>query len=704
MYATDQNQVRQGLLAQVPVTSEKSEVLVISDLHIPSASVGEGSKVLVIGVESDVGGSGMESTLDYAWATPLDWATPVGSITSVNQSTDKNADPLVVSTLVQVSAVVQTNADVCERVKGVRLYLTFAKLDHNNATVREQISLVGTLLLSEMVHRATGEYFGEFDVGGLALSGQSTSEGWYEWSVVLFNDAFESVATHLGVEDAAGLMNGVVVAVTTTSVAAVASAVAVSVFPSIPASIGTVTTLSTTGTAQVASGSSSIGLPNASPILLIGNLQSIAMTGSLQLSGMPANYRSFARSFAWTNLHFRTQFWHKPSNEISGPTAAHFSNLGHKSLKANQIAVTSYESVATNGSVASEALRNGVMVFVLLAVVCPTLYAIVTSHEEHSTSYEMEARHKKRRMLMKRLMMGMLTVAYYGLSVVSLIVLWSPNPAVNDRALAMLVVLFIAVPLPFLSVVLYTPARQPVACDPDPSKSPKSHRISVSTSSSSLSKTSSTSSLLQSVSATRQGCEWYSVLVIYRRLCCAIAIGILHDVPEIQCAFVMATFFVCLVANVWKKPLQGGYSSLDFFVELTGQLLTIFSCGTTLTLSRSPSSNSVSGGLGFFLIFAQVMALLGMLGVSFVSMFRYLVARATTKEEKTEGRLEAYCDSPRIKKRSPYSADGTLSAPSSPTSDSSDDWRHSGDGKVIAVTIPQKTKHVRDWLAEPRDS
>eukprot|EP00300_Choanocystis_sp_HF-7_P043071 c9703_g1_i1.p1 GENE.c9703_g1_i1~~c9703_g1_i1.p1 ORF type:complete len:567 (-),score=107.16 c9703_g1_i1:238-1833(-) len=387
VYATDQNMERQELLFETPVGTNPEAHLTFSRIHVPSKQVGLGAGLLVIGVENNKYGS--ESTVDHAWLPLTDWAAPLGVISHLNQSIDLNVDPWVVSALVTVAISLPSNAEFHERVKGVKLYHAFSRLDANDTMVRERVEVVDILLLTEMLQQATSNnistYAGVFDVGRLILDQTNSSSGGeasalfstgqHEWTAVLFNDVFESGETNERLQDQVGLGQTVASVVTTASVAAVASAVVASAIVASPSS-------SLITSAQVSEMVSlSTGHPiYPSPILLIGNLQSIAITGSMQLTGIPANYRKFAQSFAWSNGHLKLHWLSSHSKtEYQFPDVAGMRFTDRVQKKIEQM--THAESVASNGSIASQVLHTSVIMFVLLLALCPAIYAITTRYD-----------------------------------------------------------------------------------------------------------------------------------------------------------------------------------------------------------------------------------------------------------------------------------------------------------------------------------
>eukprot|EP00300_Choanocystis_sp_HF-7_P021811 c20912_g1_i1.p1 GENE.c20912_g1_i1~~c20912_g1_i1.p1 ORF type:complete len:833 (-),score=162.98 c20912_g1_i1:72-2468(-) len=632
LYATGADGIRGGLLETIEISEDQRPVKVV--LQNLQSFGGSGAGLLAIGVEA-IGG--LESTVDYDHVPLVDWTRPRVDVLSIVQGTDSNTLHSAISALVKVTLRVRFDADAGPLV-GIRLYLvqsTNSTQDNNNnlnnneeRVQRQRIALTAVLMAADLAADAVdpSTLSGSFDLGNVALPGIASEElakRWLQWEVVGFNQAFESEERgYVDVEDSTGLADAVSAVLASVSVTAVATTVAASLSTSVSSAAAAGVNVVTVG-----SGVNASSATVASPTIMIGNLQSAAMTGSMQVT-MPSNYRSFATKLSWTNGNI------KLTHPISSQVASDEVDLSSKfrfgaSLKS--VGASRVESIATGGSSAHTALQDTLLSFVFVFLCCLTVSVAWSSYCATRQVLDMRKVRTVDKAL-KQAFIGVFTASYYGLTVTALIALWTHSVSEVDKIVATLVLLAIGLPFPFLSVALYR-GLVPSADDSNQD----------------------TQSLLQMVSPTRRGCEWYGVLSTYRRLVSAIAIGLLPNTPETQCIVIMAVFAACFLANVWYKPFRGGWKSVDFALECLSQVMVTLSCSISLYLHHSSPSPSLVVSLGALLVVGQLVGIVIMTLLGITSLIRlFLGAFFGPNKTPTEAPNHQFAgyESPRLRKRS----------------------------------------------------
>eukprot|EP00300_Choanocystis_sp_HF-7_P005303 c14004_g1_i1.p1 GENE.c14004_g1_i1~~c14004_g1_i1.p1 ORF type:complete len:860 (+),score=163.20 c14004_g1_i1:117-2696(+) len=689
VYATSANgKLRGALLVVADVNQQFTLQLTIPD--IPCEHEGEGAGLFVIGVDA---ATGRDSMIDYAWVPVADWTQPTNRVFNMTQSLDASPTVLVISATVKLFIVVQTNQSVWSGVEGVRLYASRTILDSLSLSViaHDRVIVMGDLRLTDMQDEGLIEtnsqiFSAAIDFSNLALSGTHANVSGnelvqYQWEAVAYNTAFESsVVATTAIGDATGMSNVVTVIVTATSVAVVTSAIASTVVMS--ASITAVPV------APVLSGvtiSHSAWSPGVSPIIAIGNMQVVAMTGSMQISTLPTNYRAFANNLSWVNGNVK---WFGGSADYSAaqqhPNVQDFSI---KLLKEDVIAVDverSATSDAPNDHPARQALYTTLVSFICVFAFFCVVAAMVCSRNKMTQSFSEAQKYQSRKLALKRAFVGLFTLAYFGLTASALSVLWVSSVSQNDGAIATLVLLLVGIPLPFLSVVLY----REIATEVD--KGPKDNEADV--------------GIFAFISGARKGCEWYSVLAIYRRLTCAIAVGMLPRLPVTQCAVIAVVFVVCLAVNVRYKPFKGGWRSFDFMFELLGQISTFACCGISLYLSTANASDHLNSILGTILIITHVVAFIGMTVMSIASLVencgRVLVSWHTRKVALDQPDAFSTYESPRAQRRRGGKQTCDESSSSASTPDSKRFQKRTNEkGELVSVSYDSASaKQVKNWL------
>eukprot|EP00300_Choanocystis_sp_HF-7_P036213 c5167_g1_i1.p1 GENE.c5167_g1_i1~~c5167_g1_i1.p1 ORF type:complete len:1274 (+),score=210.65 c5167_g1_i1:35-3823(+) len=630
VYATSGGyKLKTVLLASVALDASSMEPeRFLAQIELKNIDATNPAGVLVIGVESE---SEQESSVDYAWVELDDWTPPPLLVKGIVQAPDADDAPFIVTAVVTAEIVLDDQASEALQGRnstrsgpvGARLYLTRPGVDGEVDGVR---------LLVAVVQPVTAGSFVNFDASHVALAGCSDTtaieSGTCNWSVVVFNKAFEAQGTaSVEVADDGGLSQVVAATIVTASVAVVATTA--------------MSTVSSTATAVQAAQMSSASVQGgtigaASPVVMFGNLQNIAMTGSMQLDSIPKNYRSFAMTMAWTNGNLGITKNGQSKIIDNFNLEGHFRTL-HSSGSGSTVQY--HEAIVAGGSSSSQLLYDALIMFVSLFLVCAVLIVC--------------ARRRKSRVgtFAQRLVIATMTLAYYGLTVAAILAVWAPHTDRTDKIVATIVLVVVAVPFPVLGVSLYRQfGRKHLT--PDQEASGWDWRQTE--------QNPETTAAMQSMAGgVRKGYEWYGLLGIYRRLLTAIAIVLLMNAPVVQCGVILAVFVVCFSTNVYFKPFKGGYRSFDFMVEATGQLVVMISCATSLILHFVPVSTTARQLIGQVLVVLEMSVIVGSLFTTLVS----IVALVLPKRALHEGDMTKFSSQVKHTKLTTYESPRSMRKP-----------------------------------------
>lgn len=621
------------LLTTAPFSPDTPTIVQVTSVQVTSRDAG----VLVVAVDSE---SGQESLVDRAWTALEDWALPPLVPGQLTQSVDVDDTPFIVSTVItaeilvdqiqaQALAVESVSGVTVVGVPGVRLYLTRAASGERLALVDEVLEVsVGSVVRFDALQCALP---GPRDEAEAALLAEGKL---WSWEVVVFNKAFESDQRVVAlVLDETGLAEVVATVVATASVAVVVSTVT--------------TTASAASVAQVAQvGVSAQGTTAGtcvSPMVMMGNLQGVAMTGSLQLSTVPRNYRSFATKMTWTNgnIGITPPRLRPPLGQVD--VGAAFRTLQSAVNNNKNETVTYHTAVVTAGSSAPQLLYDTLIFFAGMFLASTIVLVVLSRRRTKPGRSQYRVIHK--------LVVGTFGLAYFGLTVAATLVLWTSQGDDTDKMIATVILLVFTIPFPVLGVVLY---RKLVPRDKDITEEQggwnwsKFEQIDQ-----------RTGLVLQSVvGETRRGCEWYGLLCIYRRLINAIALVLLMELPVVQCGVVLGLFLVSFCVNIAFRPFKGGLKSFDLIIETAGQVVVISTCASSLALHFVTTDDKTKRLVGQCLVFLQMGVIALSLFFTIVPLLRLVLSLLSCKP-RTKPDLE----NPRFSSREPTNKLGTYESP-----------------------------------------
>jgi len=189
----------------------------------------------------------------------------------------------------------------------------------------------------------------------------------------------------------------------------------------------------------------------------------------------------------------------------------------------------------------------------------------------------------------------------------------------NDILIALLIILFLGVPLPLLATMVYMHHRR-IKNKDDKETQEETERLEIIYGS--------------LIGGQREGCEWYAVLSVWRKFTMAASTAFMMDLAYEQCWVIAVIYQICFFANVIYAPYEGGYKSLSFRVDVAGQVLQLVTCYVPIYYAHT--SNIADEGAGLIVMVCQLAAILITIVVSIPGAIQSFKDWRRARKEKAE--------------------------------------------------------------------
>eukprot|EP00300_Choanocystis_sp_HF-7_P006519 c14755_g1_i1.p1 GENE.c14755_g1_i1~~c14755_g1_i1.p1 ORF type:complete len:566 (+),score=140.59 c14755_g1_i1:173-1699(+) len=283
-----------------------------------------------------------------------------------------------------------------------------------------------------------------------------------------------------------------------------------------------------------------------------------------------------------------------PTPDDTGSTGEATAKILHESVAK----LNDQISVVTNGRKPEQLFRETLLgIACVFFVVTFLLAGQILYYRSVPPTYRTPAM-KQTSWRYKSLCVTAVAFAYYGALSTSLLVLSVNGMSHLDIALAVIIVVFMGLPLPILAIVKLYRVKQ----------IERLQKQGLDTKDLNYEKTRTQNIYKTLIGGTRPGCEWYSVLTLFRKMTMAAVTSLMVDFEYAQCWIIAGVYQLCLIANILSAPWEGGYKSGHFIIESTGQVLQLATCYVPIYYYHTSGSPNETSGL--IVMFCQMAAIL----------------------------------------------------------------------------------------------
>lgn len=396
------------------------------------------------------------------------------------------------------------------------------------------------------------------------------------WEVTAFNQFFESEASVGVVDDNTGLNSAFRTCVATIAAAAVGCAFVVALLSSLvpaPAAPPLIKALRTLDGQQNQQPTTF----RLSPLTMLTFVQAIALTGSMQSSGVPIVYRSFAQGMAWSTGHFGLL-------DLLNIHVANIDSVGH--------GVSIEAVIASLASTPATMFRQTIATTLMTAALL-LIAALIRQY--------IARRQQKRRVTRTVALLGCCafccSALQYGLIAWSLATLISRESIPDSVGAGFALCAVICVPVASVMVLKSILTMR---------------KLGGSVSSTSLISPERLRMLLAWLSPVRPGYEWYLVLCFWSRILAASLVGCFmsHKLAEVQLIVLLVMSAASLALLVLVRPHQGGALAPDFILDSVSMSL------VTITSLLSLTVPGVYGwGIALVVVYSLVLGVTFLMGL-----------------------------------------------------------------------------------------